>query len=106
MSKVAAAQVPGEIPEVTEAAPVEQANDATVTIPAAQLAAMMQKLEALEARVMAPVAKRVNPEAALPDADSIDLDKFNATAKTPILTRQGWLVPEQYGAIPEAKRKL
>lgn len=105
MSKVKAAQMPGE---VAEAEPTESTAqpDATVSIPAAQLAALMAKVESLEARVMAPVAKRANPAANLPDADSIDLDEFNRTAKTPILTKQGWLVPEQYGSIPEAKRKL
>lgn len=71
----------------------------TVTVSKTELAALMNRLSALEKAQAKPTATRANPEADLPDQDSVDL----ATLKSPVLTKQGWLVPEQYGAHPNAK---
>lgn len=90
----------------TESAPaavVEAMPDTgeTVTVSKSELATMMAKMDALSDKVKhlesapaAAVVKRANPDAHLPDQDSID----PANLKSPVLTRQGWVVPESFGS--------
>jgi len=40
------------------------------------------------------VARRANPDADLPDQDDIDASAL----KSPVLTKQGWLVPDSFGS--------
>lgn len=110
MAKNATApQVPGAAPaadpqeDPIAAAPAANApaagGDETVAVPKAQLDALLARVAALESSAQRPAAKRANPDADLPDQDSIDL----ATMKNPVLTKQGWLVPEKFGSHPNAK---
>lgn len=102
-----APQVPGETPtpaaedqspeSTTKETPA--AAEETVTVSKAELAALMARVAALEANP-APVAKRANPDADLPDQGDIDQAKL----KSPVLTKQGWLVPEGYGANPNGQK--
>lgn len=75
------------------------AAEETVVVSKATLEALLARVESLERAPAQAAARRANPEADLPDADKIDL----ATLKTPVLTKQGWLVPEKFGANPAAK---
>lgn len=59
----------------------------------AGLTAAVQNLN----RAQSPAA-RVTEE--LPDIDSLD----KATIKTPVLTKQGWYVPETFGSNPNLQR--
>jgi hypothetical protein len=101
-----APQVPGETPTPAAEAQTPEtpttenaAPDETVTVSKSELAALLARVAALEANP-APTAKRANPDADLPDQDSIDLAKL----KLPVLTKQGWLVPESYGANPNGQK--
>lgn len=100
-----APKVPGETPtpaaedQATEATTTETPADETVAVPKAQLDALMARVAALEANP-APVVRRANPEASLPDQDSINLDAL----KSPVLTKQGWLVPTGFGANPNGQK--
>lgn len=81
-----------------------------VTVPKSQLNELMAQIAALSSEVKtlkaAPaasaVAHRANPEADLPHQDEIDV----TTLKSPVLTKQGWLVPETFGANPNANKAL
>lgn len=103
MPRIAKARVPGEVsePEVEEVAAVQ---DETVAVPKSQLDAMMAQMAALTAKVQSmesrPASRRPDPVAELPSAEGVDVTKL----KTPILTKQGWLVPETYGANPNAPK--
>jgi len=58
----------------------------------------------LEAKVAAAPAAAARPPKtesdALPDQSSVNPD----TIKSPVLTKQGWVVPTDFGANPAAKR--
>lgn len=105
MPRVAKPRTPGEIateePSLTESAEPGE----TVTVEKSQLEAMFDQMQALTAKVQSlesanrPV-RAVNPEAELPSADGVDVTKL----KTPVLTKQGWLVPESYGSNPNAPK--
>ena len=99
-------KVPGDTSQPEANQPEAVADDAnaaaaeeTVTVSKASLYALLARVAALESQPKA-VAKRANPAADLPESESIDL----ATLKTPVLTKQGWLVPETYGSNPNAPR--
>lgn len=106
---VAAPQVPGA--PVADSAATDPADQAqvgttietegeTVAVPKAQLEALLARVSALEtAQQQNPVAKRANPEADLPDQDDVDA----STLKLPVLSKQGWILPANYGANPVAK---
>lgn len=72
----------------------------TVAVPKAQLEALMSRLEALEKTAPQPSQKVANPEALLPDQDTIDPAKI----KIPVLSKQGWVVPLEFGTPPVAKK--
>jgi len=60
----------------------------------AAMGAMMQQMQANQ-RVIPSQAQAE----ALPDMASLDLDAINK-GSSPVLTRQGWIVPPNYGADP------
>ena len=104
-------QVPGEPkPDTEQAVPIagDSAIDAsaaedqseTVAVPKAQLDALMSRLEALEKTAPQPSQKVANPEALLPDQNTIDPAKI----KIPVLSKQGWVVPAEFGTPPVAKK--
>lgn len=72
----------------------------TVAVQKAQLNALMSRLEALEKTAPQPSQKVANPEALLPDQDTIDPAKI----KIPVLSKQGWVVPLEFGTPPVAKK--
>jgi hypothetical protein len=90
-----APQVPGE----TSTPVVEAQADETVAVPKAQLEALMSRVAALESNP-APVARRANPDASLPDQGEIDAEAL----KSPVLTKQGWVVPAGFGANPNGQK--
>lgn len=114
----AAPQVPGAIPPAADPAPstapeptqpvAEDAGPApeadTVAVPKAQLDALLAKMADLEAKVAAAPAAAARPPKtesdALPDQSSVNPDAI----KSPVLTKQGWVVPTDFGANPAAKR--
>jgi hypothetical protein len=71
-------------------------TDATVTIDRAQLDALMAK--AAQADAMARPVKA--GDASLPDQSTID----PTAIKSPVLSKQGWVVPAEFGSNPAAKR--
>ncbi len=93
-----APKVPGETP-APEATTTETNVEETVAVPKAQLDALLARVAALEANPT-PVARRANPNASLPDQDDVDL----STLKSPVLTKQGWLVPTGFGANPNGQK--
>lgn len=105
---VAAPQVPGApvADPATDPAAADQptanleADGETVAVPKAQLEALLARVSALEtAQKQNPVAKRANPEADLPDQDTIDASAL----KSPVLSKQGWILPTGFGSNPAAK---
>lgn len=103
-------QVPGA-PVAETTAPVAQdvgqeaaAEAETVTVSKAALDALMARVQALESNASAASAvKRVaNPGASLPDQDTINPDEI----ASPVLTKQGWVVPTKFGANPNAQKGL
>lgn len=126
MSKVAASprivQTPGEAP----AAPAEPKPDAFEAVALQtgmegdsepsevdRLRAMVEAQGAQMANMMAAMQNMLRsqqgskpgapaPASALPDQGDVDM----ATLEAPVLTRQGWLVPPDYGMSPEKKREL
>lgn len=71
----------------------------TVVVPKAQLEALLARVSALESDKQNVAAKVANPDADLPDQDKIDPD----TLKSPVLSKQGWVLPTNYGANPAQK---
>jgi hypothetical protein len=61
---------------------------------AAQVAALTSAVQNIS-RAQAPAARATEE---LPEIDSLDKAKI----KTPVLTKQGWYVPETFGANPNA----
>ncbi len=103
---IAAPQVPGasaadqSVFDQDQAGANTDADSETVSVPKAQLEALLSRVAALEtAQQQNPVAKRANPEADLPDQDAIDPD----TLKSPVLSKQGWILPTGFGRNPAAK---
>jgi hypothetical protein len=100
-------KVPGEVAQLEANQPeavVDQPAAAAeqVTVSKASLDALLARVAALEAAPSQAARKVANPTANLPDADSLDV----ATLKNPVLTKQGWLVPETYGSNPNAPKAL
>lgn len=103
---VANPQVPGETAAKSVDASAQTQADAnpeaggeTVAVPKAQLEALLSRVSALEKQQQSPVGKRANPEADLPHQDDIDPSKL----KSPVLSKQGWVLPVNYGTNPAAK---
>lgn len=104
-----APQVPGESPAdivdqpVVEAAPAVEpaapqvADEETVAVPKALLAAMQSRLDALESG--SKITRRGEVGEQLPTAESIDQSKL----KSPVLTKDGWVVPDTFGSNPAQK---
>lgn len=90
-------RVPGEVVAAPVAEQAPQAEE-TVTVSKASLDALMARLDRLESAKSSP-SVRVAQDADLPSQDSVDPDKI----KTPVLTKQGWVVPTAFGANPAAK---
>lgn len=64
---------------------------------------MQAELAALRAAKAAPVTapkRAADPSESLPDQSSVDPN----TIKSPVLTKQGWVVPTEFGTPPAAKR--
>lgn len=103
-------QVPGEPVAAHAAEPVSVADpvttdaaaEGTVSVSQAEFEAMQAELAALRAAKAAGQAPKrtAEPSDALPDQSSVDAD----TIKAPVLTRQGWVVPTEFGTPPAAKR--
>jgi len=93
-TRATAVQTPGESP-----APADQTAGAGPTMEElqAQIAAMGAAMQQLQAN------QRVIPAQAqaqsLPDMADIDLTEVNH-GSTPVLTKQGWIVPPNFGADP------
>lgn len=116
MSRTAAPKVPGQSPQleaVDQAVVVEQATETTghaevsetVVVEKSTLEALMAQVATLSAKVsgMESAKQAGRPATAkveLPHADSIDPTKI----KSPVLTKQGWVVPEKFGANPNAPK--
>lgn len=101
MAKTTAPQVPGETAETsTDQAQGATGSEENVTIPKSQLEEIMARLNQLESSNSKPAARIANPEANLPDQDTIDAE----TIKGPVLTKQGWIVPKGYGEVTPAKK--
>ena len=106
MATRAAVQTPGETPQAPAAdqAPAAPAAPATVEELQAALAAQsaqMQALMGMMANLQAnqrAVPAQAKAEA-LPDSASLDIDEINR-GSSPVLTRQGWIVPPSYAADP------
>lgn len=104
-SRATAVQTPGDTPTPAPAdTPATAAPGSTVeelqaalASQAEQMAAMMAMMQNLQAN------QRVIPAQAqadaLPDMAEIDLEEINR-GSTPVLTRQGWIVPPNYAADP------
>lgn len=69
----------------------------TVVVSKADLAALMHRVAALESKPA--VATRAVQETNLPEQDKVNPDNI----KTPVLTKQGWVVPTTFGANPAQK---
>lgn len=96
MAKNAASpQVPGAPAPETQVNPEAE----TITVPKTQMDALMARISSLENAQQQAPARRANPEADLPDAADID----PATIKSPVLSKQGWVVPDKFGSNPAAK---
>ena len=101
MARSTESRVPGEAQTETKSQPDEIE---TVTVAKGTLEAMQAQLDAMAAKLTKldgarPVVRKgVQPD--LPDQDGVDPDKI----KTPVLTKQGWVVPTEYGAAPKDKR--
>jgi hypothetical protein len=64
---------------------------------------MQAELAALRAAKAAQVTapkRQADPSESLPDQSSVDPNAI----KSPVLTRQGWVVPTEFGTSPAAKR--
>jgi hypothetical protein len=86
MANVSKVQTPGQVDQpAPESAPD---TDEQVTISKADLASVMHRLNAVEARA-APPADRVAAHAALPDQSEVDPAKIERA----VLTKQGWVIP-------------
>lgn len=104
-SRATAVQTPGDTPTPAPAdTSATSAPGSTVEELQAQLAAQQQQMAAMMAMMQNLQAnQRVIPAQAqadaLPDMADLDLDEINR-GSTPVLTRQGWIVPPNHGADP------
>lgn len=95
--QVATADPQADAPAVTEGE--GNSTEETVTVSKATLDALLARVERLESAKASPSARVANPEAELPHQDEVNPDKI----KSPVLTKQGWVVPTNFGANPAAK---
>lgn len=122
MSRTATPKVPGEVAaestETVESQAVEGAQvaelsspdktaeaPATVTVEKTQLDALLAQVAELSNKVRGMEtakagSKFVVPTIDLPDAGTLDANEL----KSPVLTKQGWLVPEKFGSNPNAPK--
>lgn len=95
-TRATAVQTPGESPAHADQ-PAGAAGGPSIEDLQAQIAAMAAMMQQLQAN------QRVIPAQAqaeaLPDLAALDVDEINKGA-TPVLTRQGWIVPPNFGADP------
>lgn len=106
MATRAAVQTPGDAPAPAPAAETIAAPAPGATVEELQAAlaaqsAQMQQLMGMMAGLQAnqrAVPAQASAEA-LPDMADLDLAEINA-GTSPVLTRQGWIVPPSYGADP------
>jgi len=110
MSRNAAPKVPGEPVAETVQQPAGEpvaetvaaaAPEETVTVSKASLDALMARVAALESQP-AQARKPAAAGASLPDQDTINPDEI----ASPVLTKQGWVVPTKFGANPNAQKGL
>lgn len=106
MATRAAVQTPGETTPAPAAdqAPAAPAAPASVEELQAALAAQSAQMQALMGMMANLQAnQRVVPAQAvaesLPDSASLDIEEINR-GSSPVLTRQGWIVPPSYAADP------
>lgn len=85
------AQTPGDIPQ---ADPGEASTVEVLQAQIQQLMGVMAQLQANQRTIPAQVQAQ-----ALPDISEIDLNEVNH-GSSPVLTKQGWIVPPNYGADP------
>lgn len=69
----------------------------------AQIASLMAAVSNVQRTQPTPTAKSL--EASLPDLDSVDVEAINQ-GNTPVLTKQGWIVPPTYGTDPARLQEL
>lgn len=114
MSRTATPKVPGEVAaestetvesQAAEGAQVESVSGDTVTVEKAQLDALLAQVAELSNKVRGMEttkagSKFVVPTKDLPDAGTLDANEL----KSPVLTKQGWLVPEKFGSNPNAPK--
>lgn len=93
-------RVPGEVAAepVTEPTVESTAVEETVTVSKASLDALLARVEAIESSKQSPSRPAAEVES-LPDQSEVDPDKI----KSPVLTKQGWIVPTAFGSNPAAK---
>lgn len=79
---------------------------AMVAAQSAQISAMMAAVTQLQANQVrqAPMPKQ-SQEASLPDISTLDVEAINK-GNTPVLTKQGWVVPVNFGTDPAVLQKL
>ena len=99
MAKALNPQTPGEVVEdpveaVEVAAPAAGAEE-TVTVSKSQLEAIVA-VAVKKAVAAGPVVSAKASDENLPDQSTVDPLKI----KKPVLTKQGWVVPDKFGANP------
>jgi hypothetical protein len=114
-------QTPGESPTAPAAPPADAFQAVATTIdPAAeasnedlramilaqnaQISALMAAVTNVQ-RVQAQPAGKLAQEASLPDIADVDVAAINA-GQTPVLTKQGWVVPPSFGTDPARLQEL
>lgn len=90
------AAVVTETPVTASAAP-KVAQEETVAVPKSLLDAMQARLDALESG--SKITRRGEVGEQLPTSESIDQSKL----KSPVLTKDGWIVPDTFGSNPAQK---
>lgn len=99
-----ATQAAGDQTEQAAAGDGELAQlKAMVAAQNAQIASLMAAVSNVQRTQPTPTAKSL--EASLPDLDSVDVEAINA-GNTPVLTKQGWIVPPTYGTDPARLQEL
>jgi hypothetical protein len=114
----AAVQTPGEAPAADQPSPDAAAPAAglspdsdniddlraLVKQQAEQMSAMMAAVTQMQANQSRAVPSQ-SMENSLPDIADVDLAKINA-GQTPVLTKQGWVVPATFGTDPARLQEL
>ena len=88
-------QTPGEVTSEPDA-PAVLVTQSQLDALIAQNNELMRKLEAAGK----PRVRNASDDAALPDQSSIDISLL----KSPVLTKQGWLVPPEFGTHKQAPK--